>query len=277
MKLLKILSSIFSSNRPPKKVLDVMHKIAGIAFPRGNQQINEEAEIIYAILNKRVPVEDVKRILIRTKPLFYMENSSKSNVEIVDCSEVIRNSTKIPLSNNDIILINQFYSNYFGFQLGSIEKDLLKTNTQTNFPPQVEDFDLKIDLIDKNAKLWGSVQFIGDQMKWIGRGESGGGFYAVMLCMAISAARKNLSSDDKNKFSLWAGLPQGAWTDRHYSEFAFSWVIWLSEETNEIADNENLKKAQYFLNQSGECGSLVYDFCSDIRKLFLRATIENKQ
>ena len=89
MKIPNMLSSIFSSNRPPNKVLDVMQKLADIAFPRGQEQINEEAEVIHAILNERIPVEDVKRILIRTKPLFYIENFKRSDGVINDCSETM--------------------------------------------------------------------------------------------------------------------------------------------------------------------------------------------
>ena len=152
-------------------------------------------------------------------------------------------------------------------------KEQIKDDCNTLSPS--EDVDLIVNLCDCNGKFWGSVKFSGDECLWIAKPGDGGGLYATMLFVALTSARKKLSPDDRDQFSRWAGLPRGSWTEKHYSEFAFSCVKWLSIPDAEIEYNENLKRVKEWLAQSGECSSLNRDFSSAMRAIFSRVFVNN--
>lgn len=270
MTILELFLKFLKRLAPDREFNAVIKATANIAFPRGKEQIKEESEVIYAALNRKIPIDDVERILMRTKPLFYLRNFKRDGDETVEISEAIQNSTKFQLELSDLNIIYRFYNNYFNFRSKVANERHSNPGIDCNSLSPSEDVDLIVNLSDCNGKFWGSVKFSEAECLWIAKPGDGGGLYATMLFLALTSARKKLSPDDKDQFSRWAGLPRGTWTERHYSEFAFSCVKWLSIADDEIRYNENLKKVKEWLAQSGECSSLNLDFNSAMRAVFSR-------
>ena len=113
MKILKFLSGLFPKKPIPKEVRDVFDKLAKIVFPDGDSQIDEETELLHVILNRRVSIADTRKILIRTKGLFYMINYNDKTSGVKFVSDQIRNSTSAHISDEDVFQINKFYVGYF--------------------------------------------------------------------------------------------------------------------------------------------------------------------
>ena len=113
MKILKFLSGLFPKKPIPKEVRDVFDKLAKIVFPDGDSQIDEETELLHVILNRRVSIADTRKILIRTKGLFYMINFNDKTSGVKFVSDQIRNSTSAHISDEDVFQINKFYVGYF--------------------------------------------------------------------------------------------------------------------------------------------------------------------
>jgi hypothetical protein len=219
MKIINLFRKVFNPDRPPKNVMATMGKIAEIAFPRGNEQISEEAEMLYAVLNKRVSEEDLKGILVTTKPLFYLKNCRQKGAIISINNSIFADRSKTYISETDIKTILKFYENYFEFYPAAYEI----SSSESNAPNILT----HVNLYDREGYFWGCVD-IADN-KWYPKLTETGirSVYQTVLIGAVIAAKRNISDEDRSVFSNIAALPKGEWTEVHYNRFAFLFAVWI--------------------------------------------------
>lgn len=233
MKIIELFRKLFDPGRPPKKVLEIMNKVNGIAFPRGQVQIDEEAELLYAVLTCKVPIADVKRILTRTKPLYYIKNCRRSDNTIRKIPDIIQISTKTSLSNTDLDLIHKFCENYFGFNSGDQDPPVQNEDTASDLE--------SVSLYDQSGKSWGTVVF--DSSPVLTKSGKEGSYQAVLF-MSVLGAKQNLSIERKNMFSRLAGLPEEEWTEIHYRQFAFGFANWVGDPSADDLGSTELRKVK---------------------------------
>lgn len=240
MRIINLFREILNPRHPPKNVMATMEKVSGIAFPRGNEQISEEAEMLYAVLNKRVSVEDLKAILVATKPLFYLKNCRQKGNIIRIHNSIFENRSKTSISEMDINLILKFYENYFGFHSEVFEN----TFSEISAPNILT----HVNLYDRDGYFWGCVDF--ENKKLFKVTETGTrSVYQTILLSAVCAAKRNLSNEDRNIFSDAAMLPKGEWTEVHYNRFAFLFATWLKYFNENSFENEKLNQIKNVLQE----------------------------
>lgn len=261
MSFIKLILGMFSS-RPPKKVDDIMEKLTKIAFPGGQNQITEEVEMLFSVTNGKCPVEDLKRLLVRTKALFYLRNYRSEGKTMQFLSrEVFQNSTETKLSNQDIDTIQQFYANYFGFSNISSDVKTVDSIQQSNEPSSME---IKLE---KDGIYWGSVEISGEKSIIH---SSRTGVASGLLHLSVVLARQNLNNYEKLEFCKWAELPDCGWTQLHYSAFAFAFVRWLAIPNVEFSKFEALSNIQKWLAASGEATWETREFSEVISNVFMK-------
>lgn len=224
MKFFYSIKRLFSFGNPPKSVQEVFAKMYNISFPRGDQQIADEAEILYAILNAKVSVNDLKKIIVNTKPQFYMFNMIVKNKDVSDkfvCevpASTIQKWTKTKLQESDLVLIHRFYVNYFG--LTNIFTEPHKVEIET-----LDDL-IVVNIHDRDGHYWGSYDFSSNQ--FLNNNETGQKrIFQVLLLSSVMIAKHKLTNSQREIFSKIMNLPLGIWTHEHYSIFAFSLANWM--------------------------------------------------
>lgn len=238
MKILNLFRKFFDPDRPPKQMMEIYGKIAEIAFPRGTEQIAEEAEMLHAVLNKNISVSDLKGILIATKPLFYFENCKRDGEIARLHNSVFENRSKAIISEMDINLIYKFYENYFGFNSNSSE-----SLSSEKFIPNIL---THINLYDQEGYFWGCVNFE-DNIPFKVTETGQRMIYQILLLRAVFSAKRNLSNEDRDVFSNITLLPKGEWTEVHYNRFAFLFAAWVNYFNENIYKNKKLNQVKNVL------------------------------
>lgn len=89
---------------------DAMRKIALLAFPNGQKQIQEETGQLHALLRGKLPKSDVEGLLKRTKALLIIaEDKSESRI-----TDSILRSTQGRLTKHEAHLVYQFLTGVSG-------------------------------------------------------------------------------------------------------------------------------------------------------------------
>lgn len=229
MKIIELFRKLFDPDRPPREVLAIMKKLRGYAFPRGEEQIAEEAEMLCVVLDQRILLEDLKKIVAVTKPMFLRENiNHKGVIEKIPDFIFQKRSTR-EITSEDIQVIQSFYANYFNFYS---ESAIITTTKE--LPVNLA----SIDLFDQSGKFWGTAVF-DERPKLTMTGREGA--YQAALLMAVLAARDILSEETKDMFSQLVGLPQVEWSEIHYRQFAFGFANWLSDPFGDDLGSQRIK------------------------------------
>jgi hypothetical protein len=261
MKILSLFRKFFDPERPPKQMIEIFDKIAEIAFPRGNEQIAEEAEMLYAVLNKNISVSDLKGILIATKPLFYFKNFKRDGEIARLDKSMFEKRSKVIISEMNINLIHKFYENYFGFNSNS-SKSLSSEKDISNILNHV-------NLYDQEGYCWGCVNFK-DKIPFKITETGPKMIYQHLILCAVVSAKRNLSNEDRDIFSNITLLPEGEWTELHYNKFAFLFAVWIKYYNEKIyrtkplndmkivlqdviIDNDQVAKNQSLANLFNKC------------------------
>jgi hypothetical protein len=224
MKFFFRIRSLINFGNPPKSVQEVFAKMYDISFPRGDQQIAEEAEILHAVLNMKVSVNDLKKIILNTKPQFYMFNMIVNNKDVSDdfiCevpADTFQKWTKTKLLESDLVLIHRFYINYFGLTNISSETHEVEVETLDEL--------IVVDIHGRDGYYWGSYDFSSNQ--FLNNNENGQKrIFQVLLLSSVMIAKHKLTNSQREIFSNIMNLPLGSWTHEHYSIFAFSLANWM--------------------------------------------------
>lgn len=241
MKLFGIIRNVFNPDRPPKDIREILRKVEAIAFPRGREQISEEAETLYAVLERRVSIEDLKVIISVTKPMFYVQNKNAAGGKIqrIDNS-IFQKRSKIPISNVDIGIIHKFYANYF-----NLEPEIRKGYSTTSDSPKVIE---EVNLFDEDNGFWGKINLKNPDLlksaKMRIHESKYETLYNMLLISLVIGAHKRLSKDDQNEFCRIAYLPEVSWGESHYSRFAFLMSDWVCDPDEDDLGLKVLKDAK---------------------------------
>ncbi len=255
MKILTKIFNMFHPDRAPKKVTKIFDKIKSHSFPLGESQIQDESELIHAMLGKKISIKNAREILIVSKPFYFMEPAAGTVFD-----ELIQRHSEVILSNDDLNEIKKFYGGYF---------------RHSNFTPEIQKFEQTKQLhepesmevrIENNGVYWGLVE-IYDGKTSVKSLRTG--IVSLMLHLSVVAAKQNLNQTEKMDFSKWAALPNYEWNQLHYSEFAFAFVKWLSIPNVSFAESESLSKMQTWLDESCEVSWETREFSEAITNIFV--------
>jgi hypothetical protein len=122
--------------------------------------------------------------------------------------------------------------------------------------------------LTKNGFCWGILEICNDNTVTIKSQKDG--FPSAILHITAAAAFTHLDKSDKKIFNLWAGLPEYEWNELHYSEFAFSFLRWLSIPNSFFDNSEKLSKTQKWLNESGDLTWETNEFNDAVTDVFVR-------
>jgi hypothetical protein len=222
MKIIKNILSLFNLLRTPNGVQNTLKKVECIAFPRGHDQILEEAEILYAILEKRVTLDNIKEMISITKPMFYVVSILSSDNSQKVSNNIYRKYSQKSISDDDINTIQLFYANYFGagnmFE-ESVHSDKLASN--------------EIEIRDEKGVVWGRLNLdnpdVPKSVKMKKHESNYELLYHMLVLSLVVGIDKRLSSKNKKEFSRIVNLPQDTWSNIHYSRFAFLMADWLCD------------------------------------------------
>jgi hypothetical protein len=197
------------------KMFEIMQKSA---FPLGDNQIHEEAEMLHAVLNGSIPIDDLKKIIVVTKPLFYL-NQQRQKGEVTRINSSIFEKHSKSITENDIELILKFYENYFGVNhsdINNLSSEKSKSSILTH-----------VNLYDQDGYFWGCVDVL--NKNWSPKLNEKGirSVYQNILMGAVIASNRNISDDDRESFTKITMLPKGEWTEAHYNKFAFLFAAWI--------------------------------------------------
>lgn len=249
---MKILHKLFKRFKCPNEMSKLFEIMKKAAFPSGKDQIHEEAEMLYAVLNGRLSIDDLKKIIVATKPLFYL-NQQRQNGEVTRISNSLFEKHSKSIKESDIDLILIFYSNYFNpsnLSSGKLSSSTLK----------------HVNLYDGNGYFWGCVDVLSEN--WTPKLTEKGNrsIYQNILMGAVLASKRNLTDHDRVVFTEITMLPKGEWTELHYNKFAFSFATWIRyfKYFDETDSKSNL------LNQVGK---LLQEFDIELEEIARNETV----
>ena len=269
-----IIRKIFFGDDMPKEVRKIFDKMHQASFPGGVSQIHEEAEMLHVILNRRVSIESLERILAATKPLFLTKNSiDTKSLTLID--DFLFQQRAPSINQEDIQVIHEFYINYFNFRgrlsassaLPSFANGAFKSGDLTESNEILVEPDSVEVRLERDGVFWGIVSIHGGKAT-IKNANQKHGFVSSILHMAVAAANTNLTLDDKLAFCRWAVLPIHEWSGLHYSSFAFAFIKWLSIPNPVISRSEMLSKVQKLINESFEVSWNLGEFDEDVEAVF---------
>ena len=210
---MKILRELFKRFNRPNEMNKLFEKMQAAAFPSGKEQIHEEAEMLYAVLNGRVPVNDLEKIIVATKPLFYL-NQQRQKGEVTRLNNSLFEKRSKSIKESDIELILNFYKNYF--ELSPTSFDKLSPSVLTH-----------VNIHDRDGYFWGCVN-LSNKDRSLKLTETGiRRIYQIILLGAVLGAHRNISEEDREIFTEITLLPKGKWTEVHYNRFAFLFAAWM--------------------------------------------------